>query len=95
MSKPVVHAPTTKAILNILESAMEADPIAIKKLLQTRVKCNEQLKEHPSVIVGDDDEGNTCISFVGLINGALHSLNEPLIATCSIDNTIVGFQTFK
>jgi hypothetical protein len=57
----------------ILNEALQADPEAIKALLNIRVPCNQALAEHPTIQVrGYDARGKLCppsIGVLGLING--------------------------
>lgn len=68
----------------VLNSAFEADPVAIQVLQTVMIPCNKKLAEHPTVVVrtlksGKVDEFFT-ISPIGLLNGVLKELFDGIIA---------------
>ena len=42
-----------ESILRTLQSAFDADPSAMRSLVVNRVPCNQELADHPSIVVSD------------------------------------------
>ena len=59
--------PILKAI-EVLNDALERDPIAITQLVNLRVNCNPQLVHHPT-IQSSVYHGTSKVGVLGLING--------------------------
>ena len=59
--------PILKAI-EVLNDALERDPIAITQLVNLRVNCNPQLVSHPT-IQSSVYHGTSKVGVLGLING--------------------------
>ena len=62
MSDPVLKA------IEVLNDALERDPIAITQLVNLRVNCNPQLVNHLT-IQSSDYHGTSKVGVLGLING--------------------------
>ena len=68
---------TPQSIVNILNEALEADPVAVNMLFNNRVICNNTLADHPTIQVGaynrdtlqPTPNGPYTFSVLGLING--------------------------
>jgi hypothetical protein len=60
----------TQAV-NVLNEALESDPIAMNQLINLRVMCNENLARHPSIQVGKDNRYQHVwwVGLFGIING--------------------------
>ena len=64
----------------VLNRARKADPEAVDRLIFFRTPCNQELANDPSIVVGDTADGkNTDVSMVGILNGILTELGQPLI----------------
>lgn len=61
--------PIAEKIVASLNEFLEADPIAISKMMLKRVPCNQDLADHPTVQVGQDLKTNWDVSILGLLNG--------------------------
>lgn len=68
----VAHKDLRKAYLEfaveVLNQALESDPIAISTMMTQRFDCNRALAEHPTIQVSETEGGRT-IGSMGLING--------------------------
>lgn len=62
--------PNVQRALNILNDALERDPLALTQLVNARVSCNEKLAKHKSVQIGVYDDAYK-VGVLGLINGIL------------------------
>ena len=74
MSTAEPNWPAIDQAINILNEAMEDDPLAMDALLRIRIRCNRKLADHPTiqcfVSTGKNDEITDCyMSPFGLING--------------------------
>ena len=58
----------TIAYLNELK---DADPQAMRDLIETRVPCNTALADHPTVQVQARKEGGFVVGLLGILNGLL------------------------
>jgi hypothetical protein len=57
-------------VIKILNEALESDREAITKLFTSRVECNEDLANHPTIQVGDyHGNGKHMVGILGLLNG--------------------------
>ena len=92
---------TRQKILNdaieVLNSALNADPEAINVLISTRIACNMKMGQEPFVQVGTDKEfqGNL-LGALGLINGVLKA-KDPNFVSAIIDKNgkITHFQNLR
>ena len=64
MSDPILKA------IEVLNEALERDPLAITQLVNLRVDCNTQLVNHPT-IQSSIYHGVTKVGVLGLINGVV------------------------
>jgi len=60
---------TVEQAVTVLNEALALDPKAIGALLATRISCNAELSEHPTVQVCEDAPGKTTVGILGLLNG--------------------------
>lgn len=80
------HADAKAVILDVLRSALAADPEALNGLFNSYVACNDALANHPYVIasevaLGDAQaESTAAIGIIGLLNGFFPLLCGELIA---------------
>jgi hypothetical protein len=90
---------TTKKFIDILNEAYRADPVAIDDLVNSRVRCHEDLAEHPTIQVVVQKSGPDelyYVGFLGILNGILESLNGDKIAAMFNENEqVVGFTLFE
>lgn len=66
-------------IIDALNSALEADPEAVRTLIATRIPCNAKLADHPMIVCGDED-GKLTVGPLGFLNGALEAAGLGRIA---------------
>lgn len=59
---------TVEKAIEILNEALETDPLAIRALFDTQVLCSQELGRHPTIQVGFDGE-NCHVTILGIING--------------------------
>lgn len=77
-------------ILEVLNSAVKADKNAIHALLCNRVPCNEQLADHPTIVVLESP-GGFQVGLLGIINGIS---DKRIVAKWSDDNEFLGFDYY-
>lgn len=72
----------TDAAIEVLNSAFQADPEAIHALIANRLPCNQELIDHPDVVVDESRAvpAGYLVGPLGLINGILGRLGAPLVA---------------
>ena len=70
-----------QAAADYLNSAVQADRVAIHALRVNRVPCNEAMLDHPHVVVDYNTlSSSRAVGALGLINGLLTSLGLPRMA---------------
>lgn len=52
------------------------DPEAMAKLISSRVSCNDQLADHPTVQVGLDDNKKHRVGLMGILNGLIGTIEK-------------------
>lgn len=52
-----------------LNEILKADKEAVDRIFDTRVPCNSELAEHPTVQVGIGGDGNAEVGILGILNG--------------------------
>lgn len=60
---PLDHA------IDILNEMLALDPTATHLLVETRVPCNDQLEQHPSIQIGGEAGSPTVVGVLGVLNG--------------------------
>ena len=80
-----------------LNKMLEADPVAISALVETRVPCNQEMADHPTVQVTDEGlQGGYKLGILGVLNG-LFGVDQdgwgPIAAQYEQDDlsTVIGF----
>lgn len=63
-------------VVAFLNSLVALDREAMDRLVETRVQCNKDLADHPTVQVMEDDEGNAVVGVLGIINGIIGTQPE-------------------
>lgn len=91
----------TAAAIDVLNRAFAADPAAIHSMLCVRIPCNRALADDPTVVVEPGHVGYT-LDVMGLINGLLSELGQPLISTYTDDepdldgtHRLLGFRRYR
>jgi hypothetical protein len=97
-----------KKMVDVLNDALEKDPEGMNNLINTRVICNEQLAEHPTIQVGaykpgsdefnkDYPEGETefKIGFLGMINGISQAMGYVIYAEYDSETKTYGKLHYK
>ena len=79
--------------VQLLKEALAADPIAMDKLIKSRVECNETLANHPTIVVMDDEKtGKPVVGVLGLLNGIFGTEEYRIAANLDEDGYLVGFE---
>jgi hypothetical protein len=76
------------------------DPVAMGKLIDARVPCNDALADHPSVQVHDfDDDKPPVVGMLGILNGLVGTIDDGpkkgwgfITAVCEDDGSVSGFR---
>ena len=76
--------PAIKRALDILNDALERDPMPLTQLLNARISCNERLTKHKFVQTGVYG-GDHRVGVLGLINGILGYKQDGIGAEGDID----------
>lgn len=72
-------------VIAFLNELLKVDPEAMTALVETRVPCNQALREHPTVQVAVNDEtGQAAVGMLGILNGLV-----------GVDDDGWGFVTVK
>lgn len=64
-----VNTVLAKQIVEFVNDLMASDPDAVRSLFESRTACNETIAAHPTVVVGDDEDGEFTLGLLGLLNG--------------------------
>ena len=87
------------SILELLNTAYEADPAAIHALICNRVPCNEKLADHKNIIVevnkavGKGESYN--VGMLGVLVGIIDALTNRKICAKFDEGKLVGFGEYK
>lgn len=81
--------PIQQAALDYLNDLLVADPATMNALIEFRVPCNENLANDPDCVTqgvnGDDDNPDSEVGLLGVINGLLTTLGSTRIAAVFSD----------
>lgn len=55
--------------IELLNSAVAADDIAMECLIESRVECNKALADHPTIQVAGHGTGTYTVGLLGILNG--------------------------
>lgn len=82
---------TVHQIVNLLNEANAADPVAMKRLVRASAPCNDRLAAHPRVVCWSMGEGAT-LSWLGILIGiaSLDGLGIEAIWSEDLDD-LIGF----
>jgi hypothetical protein len=102
------YSPCIKKMVDVLNDALGKDPEAMNNLMKTRVICNGQLAEHPTIQVGafkpgtnkynkDYPEGETefKIGLLGMINGISQAMGYVIYSEYDSENDSYGKFHYK
>lgn len=85
-------------LIERLNEIAKHDPVAMGKLIDARVECNEALADHPSVQVHVHD-GPPTVGFLGMLNGIIgvvgHGSRQHhglVTAVCEDDGSVSHFR---
>jgi hypothetical protein len=56
-------------VVELLNGLCQSDPVAMGKLIENRVPCSDTLIEHPSIQVISNENGQTTLGVLGILNG--------------------------
>jgi len=59
---------TPKEVVDFLNELLKVDRLAINAIFNSRVYCNKEMAEHPTIQVGRNEEV-TQVGIVGILNG--------------------------
>ena len=77
-----------KNIVKTLNEAYKLDPKLMETLMKYSCKCNDELADHPTIQVSQDNK----ISFIGLLNGLVGRDHEMICTVWNDDETeLLGF----
>ena len=86
---------TKEQFIAYLNSLVSADGNAINELVKTRVKCNQELAEHPKAQVGLDN-GYFYIGLLGILCGVFAEDNHnPEVVGEFFGDELTGFIEWK
>jgi len=71
--------PATSALIDFLNQLLKVDRDAIEELLETRVSCNQQLANHPTVqVLAELHDGvwQNHVGLLGILNGFCGAYNS-------------------
>lgn len=72
----LLGAEARRVIIETLNGMVAADPGALLALLETRVPCNDAMRDHPTVQVGRDDNGQAVVGMLGILNGLVGTIPD-------------------
>lgn len=81
-------------VVNLLNDALKVDPQAVTALINTRVQCNNELADHPTIQVGLFD-GEYRVGLLGILNGIFGIADDgwgPIAVIIGADGIVTGFQ---
>lgn len=85
----------TAAALKVLRDAYATDAAAVEALFMRQACCSKELAGHAHIQVRQIGPEHT-VTPLGLVNGILSSLGEPMIAAKMDTNFgLMGFQVYK
>ncbi len=91
------------AVLDLLQTAYDMDPVAMSAIFTSYVPCNEALANHPTIpiitVESHPDEGapheTYVVSPLGLLTGVMRALGLPEIAAVFNKNDeLIGFSAY-
>ena len=99
ISDPLRDHDSIGEVLECLNSAFRADPVALACLLANRVPCNNALEHHPFVTVSGEHvpagSSEATLGVLGLINGVLMALFGKKIVVQYGDSPDFPLQGFR
>lgn len=69
-----------------LNALLALDQEAIRKLMETRVACNDELRDHPTVLVEWPEGEAARVGLLGVLNGFLLSQDAGIITAHFTDD---------
>lgn len=69
MDEAKLNVEVARRIVDVLNRTHAADAHAIQQLIDTRVMCNRDLAEDPTVQVGQVESGRYRVGLLGILNG--------------------------
>lgn len=73
--------------LSTLNEGLQADPVAVSTLVDTRVACNDALTEHPDITVVPGPDGDCSVGLMGVLNGVCKRLTgHYIVAVADVDS---------
>lgn len=85
-------------IIARLNDVLQYDSEAVRRLIDSRVECNDALADHPTVQVRSREGEPHCVGFLGVLNGLVGTIQDGprkgwgfITAVVEDDGTISGF----
>lgn len=95
---PSLFPADINVVVTTLNEALLADYGAISQLFSHRFLCNEDLADHPTIQVAENDSGETTVGSLGLINGIVERLTGRRVAAVYEEvmghDKLVAFQVY-
>ena len=84
-----------KYVINFLNELVKLDNKAMRDLVETRVLCNKELADHPTVQVSSSDGDNFRVGLLGILNGLCGARESDgwgyIAANFDDDNNLIEF----
>ena len=91
----IKEAVTIQDAIDLLNDLLKLDYDCISRLITTRLYCNDQIVNHPTVTVYSEASGSASLGLMGMING-LFGTNEngagPICFEIGEDGKISNFK---
>lgn len=93
MSNQDIDLVLAKRIVNFMNELLQLDRNAIVNLINTRMVCNKELAEHPTVQV--TGQGDDVVGILGVLNGLCGIYDNGFGAIAVVTDNIKGIQKFS
>lgn len=87
-SKPAESKPAetiNDVVVRVLNKAFAVDPAAMHAMLCNRIPCNQAMADDPTIVVMPSVVGGYTLGLMGIVNGMLGELAQPLASACYAD----------
>jgi hypothetical protein len=90
-SPSAISLSIARKAVEVLNEALSLDPAAVNSLMNSKVRCNDALADHPTIVV-NDQSGVTRVGLLGVINGIVARQTDEVIEACIDDGKVIGFR---